>query len=106
MGDYFEDEQGEHWPGMEESPVIGLRLNHAKNLCVEPCPIHAPSEHPLNQAPLLWRGDRGLMERLCPHGVGHPDPDDLAYKRTVYPHDYEQMAYDVHGCDGCCRKEK
>jgi hypothetical protein len=30
------------------------------------------------------------MERICPHGVGHPDPDDVFATDTV------------HGCDGCC----
>lgn len=31
------------------------------------------------------------MERICPHGVGHPDPDCMYAKRDT-----------VHGCDGCC----
>ena len=33
----------------------------------------------------------GRGERVCPHGVGHPDPD-------------RRHADDpgVHGCDGCC----
>jgi hypothetical protein len=39
--------------------------------------------------PQNWRGDRYLIERICPHGVGHPDPDDLNPDT-------------VHGCDGCC----
>lgn len=38
--------------------------------------------------PLNWRGDRGLIERRCPHGIGHPDPDTVGDT--------------VHGCDGCC----
>ena len=41
--------------------------------------------------PQHFRDDRGIMERICPHGVGHPDPDDY-------------LAGDgMHGCDGCCR---
>lgn len=36
-----------------------------------------------------WRDDRSFMERICPHGVGHPDPDD-------------EHADPIHGCDGCC----
>jgi hypothetical protein len=69
------------------------------------CPIHRPSFHPLMSAPMLWRSDRWVpfMERICDHGVGHPDPDDLAYKRvTMDPDRYENEALDVHGCDGCC----
>ncbi len=65
------------------------------------CCVHNPSDHPLKDAPMNWRSDRGLMERVCEHGVGHPDPDDLAHKaRTLHPED--QWAFSVHGCDGCC----
>lgn len=42
--------------------------------------------------PQLWRTDRGVMERVCPHGVGHPDPDEV----------YRDIDDFVHGCDGCC----
>lgn len=57
------------------------------------CTIHNMSDHSMRAFPQHWRGDRGLMERMCPHGVGHPDPDDVKY---VDP--YER----IHGCDGCC----
>ena len=38
----------------------------------------------------------GLIERTCPHGVGHPDPDSLAWSLSG------SRDYSVHGCDGCC----
>jgi hypothetical protein len=38
------------------------------------------------------------MERICSHGVGHPDPDDIAFKFENGLDD----AMGVHGCDGCC----
>jgi hypothetical protein len=93
------------------------------------CPVHHPSDHLMKDWPLYWRGDRGLMERACSHGFGHPDPDDLAYKRLIWHDDdpeaialyrasredkdylYEEPAFTldekieaeaVHGCDGCC----
>lgn len=76
---------------------------HPERQCLPPCPIHAPSEHVLSTAPLLWRDDRSMFERVCPHGTGHPDPDDLAYKRlTMLPEVYRMHAYEIHGCDGCC----
>jgi hypothetical protein len=53
------------------------------------CTIHNPSNHHMRAWPQHWRGDRGLVERICPHGVGHPDPDEVATDTT-------------HGCDGCC----
>ena len=79
-------------------------VTHAKDSCTgEWCCIHNPSPHPLWLAPLSWRGDRSLMERICDHGIGHPDPDDLDYKReNMDPKIYEQYAFGIHGCDGCC----
>jgi hypothetical protein len=62
-----------------------------------PCVIHNPSNHHMRSWPLNWRGDTGVMERICPHGVGHPDPDDAAYNMSI-GRDYMT----VHGCDGCC----
>jgi hypothetical protein len=61
------------------------------------CCIHNPSDHSMRQFRTHWRADRRLMERICPHGVGHPDPDDIAYKEKL------GMTHEgVHGCDGCC----
>lgn len=79
--------------------MIFLRT-HAPDECSGPfCVIHNPSDHPLKDAPMHWRSDKGVMERICSHGIGHDDPDDLAYRRT------QRMASGTHGCDGCCRKE-
>lgn len=70
---------------------------HGRDVCAGSyCCIHNPSKHPLDQAALNWRGH--IMERVCDHGIGHPDPDDLAWR--------ERRGWDpsgVHGCDGCCR---
>jgi len=66
------------------------------------CCIHNPSDHPMKHFPQLWRDDRGLMERTCPHGVGHPDPDDIDYKRRTRGAEYARYE-SIHGCDGCCR---
>ena len=94
-----------------------------------PCCIHDPSPHHMRDWPMLWRADTGVMERTCPHGTGHPDPDHLAWVTSLtpehacpgkmltgearenirasirwvalcrYPH-LEWQA--VHGCCGCC----
>lgn len=64
-----------------------------------PCCIHHPSYHHMRQWRQNWRADRGLMERMCDHGIGHPDPDDIAYKRSIGRGD----SLNVHDrCDGCC----
>lgn len=74
-------------------------VTHAPDKCVgESCVIHNPSDHHMRDWPLMWRSDRQLMERTCEHGVGHPDPDDIAYQvRQGRTHQ------GIHGCDGCCR---
>lgn len=79
-----------------------LSVHPASQCTGQPCCIHNPSAHPLSHAPLHWRADRSLMERTCSHGVGHPDPDDLAYKRRVRGDEYAYYE-GIHGCDGCCR---
>jgi hypothetical protein len=67
----------------------GLRVHLKKECRKGPCPIHKRTDHHMRPFPQHWREDRYLMERICPHGVGHPDPDDPSKDR-------------VHGCDGCC----
>lgn len=76
---------------------------HSSKLCEgRGCPIHHPSDHKMRDWRLNWRNDRRLMERICPeHGVGHPDPDDLAYKET-FMRPEQVDAESVHGCCGCC----
>lgn len=76
--------------------IIGVHDEHA---CQgENCVIHNPSKTHMITWPTHWRADRHLMERLCPHGIGHPDPDHLAHVPVEY-RDTES----IHGCDGCCR---
>lgn len=77
-----------------EGPLLSV---HSSNRCKgRACCIHNPSDHHMKEWPQEWRGDRGLMERVCSHNVGHPDPDDLQILLKV-------DGADVHGCDGCCR---
>lgn len=67
---------------------------HEVEGCLGPCPVHRPSGHHMVDWPTYWREDRYMMERLCPHGVGHPDPDHIGYTGQE----------SLHGCDGCCRE--
>ena len=77
---------------------VSLGNVHRRVECAgRPCVIHTPSDHHMRTWPLVWRADKGVMERTCPHGVGHPDPDELAYLRTI-----GAEARSIHGCDGCC----
>ncbi len=80
---------------------------HDRSACAgEFCPIHNPSNHHMKNWPTHWRDDRRIMERICEHGIGHPDPDDIAFKKRIAlksgKKDYDQG---IHGCDGCCTKK-
>jgi len=59
------------------------------------CIIHNPMPNHLSDLKLYYRFDRGIFERICKHGCGHPDPDNVYFNGDS----------GVHGCDGCCRKD-
>lgn len=74
---------------------------HPKSDCKYPCPFHGPSNHPLKDAKIHIRKDKHfLVERICKHGVGHDDPDSVAYMHSI-----GAKWVGVHGCDGCCKSE-
>lgn len=75
---------------------------HDRSACVGyACCVHNPSDHHMYGWRQHWREDCQLMERLCRHGVGHPDPDHVAYVRRTRG-DGAARTHEVHGCDGCC----
>ena len=92
-------------PGYAE-PTLGAQSaggavvrTHGESECAGAvCVIHNPTDHHMREWPMNYRADRGLMERTCPHGVGHPDPDDLAFHVAN-----GRKWQSVHGCCGCCR---
>lgn len=68
---------------------------HDPSVCAgNTCSLHGRTDHPMRRFRQYWRPDRGIMERICEHGVGHPDPDDLRVRLGLDD--------GVHGCDGCC----
>ena len=96
-------EQTFNYPGLPGELVAldsgqVLRI-HSKDECAgTPCPFHAPSNHHMVTWAKNWRGDWALVERLCEHGIGHPDPDSVAYLERR--HDFSMLT--DHRCDGCC----
>lgn len=65
---------------------------HDKKKCKgENCVVHNPSTHHMRTWPLNYRPQAGITERICKHGIGHPDPDDPNAEAWV------------HGCCGCCK---
>lgn len=80
----------------------GLELHnvHDESKCEgRVCVIHSPTDHAMSEWELHWREDRspGLFERICPHGIGHPDGDQWDYWVEIgATHMWS------HACDGCC----
>lgn len=75
---------------------------HSPDLCRgEVCCIHNRTQHHMREWPQNWRQDRQLMERICPHGVGHPDPDHLTYLERTFGVERRNLEAS-HRCDGCC----
>lgn len=65
------------------------------------CVIHNQTDHHMRGLPTLWRSDRMIMERICEHGVGHLDPDNMAYFDRTRPDGHSES---IHGCctELCC----
>lgn len=85
--------------GISQGASVLEGVHLATRCAGEFCVIHHPSDHHMRRWLLTWRDDKGVMERQCPHGVGHPDPDDVAFLVRSYAEDRT-----LHGCDGCCRE--
>lgn len=64
------------------------------------CAIHNPTDHIMSDFKQFMREDKSfLIERICPHGIGHPDPDSARFIAKQEGNG----SINVHGCDGCCR---
>lgn len=94
---------GEWWVGLAPawSPYRGptiLTNVHPESACAgQHCVLHNPSDHHMRDWAAVFRADLHLMERQCRHGIGHPDPDDVAW------HASQGRSRGIHSCDGCCR---
>lgn len=82
---------------LENSEEVLVNVHDPSRCAGEYCTIHNMSDHHMRSWPQHWREDYGFMERICPHGVGHPDPDN--------PWPKGDMRW-LHGCDGCCAPPK
>lgn len=61
------------------------------------CVIHFPSAEGMALGKTHYNTVRQQMQRVCEHGVAHPDPDSQNWReRTLGSRD------DIHICDGCC----
>ena len=58
------------------------------------CAFHNRTDHHMRKFRQFYRLDRNAMERICGHGVGHPDPDDIDIVNG--------KSDGIHDCDACC----
>ena len=76
---------------------MSLTAPHDPALCAgRGCSRHHPSDHHMRTWPKIWRESYGFSDRMCSHGVGHPDPDDVVHLQALGEVRTE------HACDGCC----
>lgn len=76
--------------------------SHAK--CAgERCIFHSPTDHSMRGWQMHMR-ETGLVERICTHGIGHPDPDSAAFMDRLWCQPVG--TWSIHGCDGCCGEEE
>ena len=76
---------------------MSLAAPHDPALCAgRGCSRHHPSNHHMRTWPKVWREYYGYSDRMCSHGVGHPDPDDVVHLQAL------GGACTAHACDGCC----
>lgn len=78
-------------------------MAHPASACAgqSACPLHNRSVHALRAMSQHWRGDRGIIERVCEHDIGHPDPDQWDYWVATLGKK-GAGAESTHACDGCC----
>jgi hypothetical protein len=75
-----------------------VNVHHENSECEKfGCVIHHPTD-PHQDWPTHWRSDRGIMERICPCGVGHPDADHMSYVRRTCGAEFAMW----EGLHGCC----
>lgn len=82
------------YAGLENSNTKLLAHEEGECKSDNACAIHNRTDHHMRSFKQFYRFDRGIMERICSHGIGHPDPDDI---KIITGSDDG-----AHGCDGCC----
>jgi hypothetical protein len=83
---------------------VGWIIHDPAHCKGERCIWHNPTpQHSMSHLPFILR-DSGLVERACPCGVGHPDPDSVDFMLRTTGEEH----WGVHGCcrESCCQRKK
>jgi len=81
-----------------DSTGLKIQTHHSRDCKGENCSIHNPSSHKLDKARQVWDDENKLMQRVCEHGLKHPDFDDVKFNKDAK----SNANYGKHNCDGCC----
>lgn len=92
-----QDDETGWWVVSKEKPDYRLTNLHDEGDCGEYCDIHDRRSPWDSHYPLNWRDDRGIMEFICSHGIGHPTHAQVLYQERT-----GQSDASIHGCCGCC----
>lgn len=109
VDNHLESPTGFMWPNTTEKVTVPnwgeeyisgtgqvVHVHRREDCVISPeapwCVIHKPLPGPWSTWRTHWRSDRRIMERICPHGIGHPAAEYYLY--ATRPH------LD-HGCDMC-----
>jgi hypothetical protein len=65
------------------------------------CVLHKPTPHKLTGSKQILRRST-LIEDVCSHGIGHPNPDSARFLNWRDGYDPDKGSWFTHGCDGCC----
>lgn len=98
-GDQDETSSSMDDPGQGSVTIVrnGVLHTHPPSACAgRHCWVHNPTPSHMMTWAIQWRDDKVTAERVCPHGIGHPDIDDVAYNRSI------GRNVTQHACDGCC----
>lgn len=97
---------GLHSDALLPDGSVLTRVHPATQCAGTTCWIHTPTEHAMRDWPINLRTDRGFLfvERICQHGIGHPDPDQVEFLRARFGAE-GASAHLAHGCCGVCCRE-
>lgn len=103
-GRKFESNRGHDLLNVYETGTGQLIFGvHAKTAECEQhgCTVHNPTDPHHPTWPTRWSREHNAFMRVCPHGVQHPDQDEVAWRRRHRSEWDVERALD-HECDGCC----
>lgn len=85
---------------MENGQVL-LNIHPPEQCAGRPCTVHNPSQHHMASWKAHWEDHYKIVLRECTHGVLHPDPDEVSFRRDRGRPWH--LASLEHDCDCCCQ---